>query len=353
MRLSPSAVSSTTSPTTATPWQWQAQSWYKGFRPQPTPAWPLLFQGQHPSQLPLPSTHLARNNAPPTFLQTNFPHSMGGALRDRRPTREAVNSVMEPSDDDMLEPEVLVLRADSRVNAVIVGENKPDVPLYSLGRSILHRSRNDDKASCSISLTPVATSSSPKALPSHMYFLECTRNELDERTYSIGSADPKESKEGHVELRPQVPIPLPAATASRNTRGEEEEEDSPLLEAFFIRYPRIGQTGSAAAAAAAPRDDTAGREGPKNSARNLLFSTRLRWLSTTELNYFRPSGRQYACEDRDYDEQTWDGLSGRRTRRLVVTRRMERRMRDVLVGVWCLRMWRERLAAKDRADEDD
>lgn len=255
---------------------------------------------------------------------------MGVALRDRRPTREAVHIAMEPSLDDMLEPEVLVLGAESRVYAVIMGDNKPDVPLYRLGDSILHWPVNYAPQVHSTTLYCNVTSF--QSLPEAMCSLHCRRDGSGQRAYSLLPWGPNAPEEA-IELRPRTSLQATAATASAATW--EEEQGPPLLEAFVRhRGPRPEQAHLAAATAVAAGDDP---------AEELLFSTRPRWLSTTELNYLDADGRQLACEDRDYDENHSEDERPRLTRRLVVTVPMERRLRDALVGVWCLRMWRERI----------
>lgn len=265
---------------------------------------------------------------------------MGVALRERRPTCEAVHITMEPSSDDMLEPEVLVLRADALNDAVIMGDNKPDVPLYRLGESILHWVADPVPSPSLIALQRVATASSLQASPNPIFNLYCKGDGSGQYAYGLSSLGPS-APEDTIELRPQTPLQAIAATASAATW--EVEQGAPLLEAVLRRrVPRPIQAHPTAAAAA--RDDTDGREESFPApAEELLFSTRPRWLSTTELNYLGADGRQLACEDRDYDENDSDGRPPRPTRRLVITVPMERRLRDALVGVWCLRLWREEI----------
>lgn len=62
----------------------------------------------------------------------------------------------------------------------------------------------------------------------------------------------------------------------------------------------------------------------------LFLQMQTRWLSSDEYNYLDGDGRQLACEEVEADGEE---------RRLVITREVPESVRDVLVGMWCLRVW--------------
>lgn len=212
---------------------------------------------------------------------------MGAISREQQtPSYEAAG---EAPVEDVLEPEVLTLQVD---NCTIVSDTAPDAPLYRLSRSIFahHPQATTDSS-------PLITFERATSDPESLFHLARTeQQDRNTTTFYLTPASP--SAPGTIELR--LPRPGPNGNPRRSTQ----------LEAHLHLQTEQQQNPH-----------------PPQPA---LFAMRPRWLSTTELNYLDASGHQLACEDRDGG-----------THRLVTTVQMPARLRDWLVAVWCLRIWRE------------
>lgn len=206
--------------------------------------------------------------------------------------------------ENRVDPEVLTLRDDG---CSIVSDSSPDTPLYLLGRSVLARHGVWDGQ-------PITFE---RASSSGAQLFNLARSETSQFHLTPASA----SAPGTIELR-QLQPPY--------SNGHVQKQHQ--REARFEAYVHQG----------APTESQQPSDPPSWPP---LLTMLPRWLSNNELNYLDANRRQLACEDGDWAEA--DSETASAPRRLITTVRMPAEMRDCLVAIWCLRLWREELVSKD------
>lgn len=190
--------------------------------------------------------------------------------------------------DEVLQPEVLTLHRES-----ITSDAAPDEERYKLSHCVAFTLPREKKGTTYDQRIKLQSSRG------HLFFLVRPHPHKPTGTWHIMSKWPEEEEDHQIVLQ-----------ASK-------EQFTALLRAEVVHTT---------VPSSHPEDD-----------HDILLTMKPRWLSTTEFNYLDGDGRQLACEERDGHEY-----------KLIVTVEMSRGLRDALVALWCLRVWRETMTMEER-----
>lgn len=210
------------------------------------------------------------------------------------PDDAAGNKMMK----ELLDPEVLTLHGKS-----ITSDTASDEERYKLSHSVLSLPRETKDATDDERIDLRSTKG-------HHFFLVRPQLPKATDTWHLASKWPEEKESHRIVLWSHSPL-------KSTSQASKQEQFTAVLRAD------VHMTSS------------------HEPDRDLLLTMQPRWLSTNEFNYLDGDGRQLACEERDGGGY-----------KLVVTVEMSQGLRDAVVALWCLRVWRETVRREEKTKKD-